>query len=132
MLQGGRKIFPEFYIRKVFLTQCVVAYINEGTRIRGKNSYLSRSEYLSTMLPRTTPSPYKKMFTMYRPMTSFRFQFQTTYSGDVQEMAKNSPFLSCSVLDPFLYHNQGHIYDLDHNKRTTQLNYCVSHSYCIF
>ena len=64
MLQGGRKIFPEFYIRKVFLTQCVVAYINEGTRIRGENSYLSRSEYLSTMLPRTTPSPYKKMLTV--------------------------------------------------------------------
>ena len=56
---------------------------------QSRNIYLSLSEYLSTtMLPWTTPSPYKiKLITLYGPMTCLKFQFgpMTQYSGVVRE-----------------------------------------------
>ena len=65
----------------------------EGTRIGGtaRNIYLWRYEYLfTTMLPWTTPSPYKKeLFTLSGPMKSLIFQFG--------QMTLISPLWSSSI-----------------------------------
>ena len=64
---------------------------------QGRNTYLLRSEYLSTtMLPWTTPSSYKKkLLTLYGPMTSLKFRA----SFVKRRKSRNSDH---PVLDPLL------------------------------